>query len=149
MPVIKSGDESASARLHRMTAPFILRRLKRDVLKELPEKLEEVRYAKAGKTQQELYDSQLSHMKDILNHQGNEDFNKISCRFWLKSQNFAKSAATPLCFENYRDGSAKRETCMELIRNAADAGHRMLVFSQFTTMLERLEPDLTEAGISY
>lgn len=149
-PVIKSGDEAASARLHRMTAPFILRRLKKDVLKELPEKLEEVQYAKAGKIQQELYDSQLSHMKDILNHQDNEDFNKNKLQILAEITRLRQICCDPsLCFENYRGGSAKRETCMELIRNAADAGHRMLVFSQFTTMLERLEMDLTEAGISY
>ena len=69
-----------------MTGPFILRRLKKDVLNDLPEKLEEVRYAKAGKTQQELYDSQLSHMKEILSRQDNDDLIKTSCRSWLRSQ---------------------------------------------------------------
>lgn len=150
IPVTKSKDEAASARLHQMTGPFILRRLKKDVLNDLPEKLEEVRYAKAGKTQQELYDSQLSHMKEILSRQDNDDFNKNKLQILAEITRLRQICCDPtLCFENYKGGSAKRETCMELIRNAADAGHRMLVFSQFTTMLERLETDLKEAGISY
>ena len=57
---------AASERLRQMTAPFILRRLKKDVLRDLPEKLEEVRYAKPEKKQLDLYNGQLVHMQKLL-----------------------------------------------------------------------------------
>ena len=48
-----------------------------------------------------------------------------------------------------RGESAKREACMELVQSAMDGGHRMLIFSQFTSMLALLEEDLKAAGIDY
>jgi SNF2 family DNA or RNA helicase len=54
-----------------------------------------------------------------------------------------------LCTENYASGSCKREACLELLTQAKAAGHRVLLFSQFTSMLDILEDDLKNAGISY
>ena len=54
-----------------------------------------------------------------------------------------------LLLENYTGGSAKRAACMDLISSAIDGEHRMLVFSQFTSMLSLLEADLKQAGIAY
>lgn len=61
--------EEASQRLKKMVSPFILRRLKGDVLSDLPEKLEEIRYAKLEKEQQKLYDGQVIHMRNMLQAQ--------------------------------------------------------------------------------
>ena len=65
-PIVKNDDESAMTRLQKMVSPFILRRLKEDVLKDLPEKLEEVRYVKFEDAQQKLYDAQVVHMKEKI-----------------------------------------------------------------------------------
>ena len=65
-PIVKDQDEEALGRLQRMTAPFILRRLKSDVLKELPEKLETVIYSKMEKEQQELYTANAWQLKEHL-----------------------------------------------------------------------------------
>jgi SNF2 family DNA or RNA helicase len=54
-----------------------------------------------------------------------------------------------LIFEDYQAASAKREACLDLIRSAMDGGHRILLFSQFTSMLALLEKDLTDAGIEW
>lgn len=54
-----------------------------------------------------------------------------------------------LCYENYNGGSAKLESCMELIQSAIDGNHRMLLFSQFTSMLEIIEKRLKENKIEY
>ena len=75
-PIVKYKEEEASQRLKKMVAPFILRRLKGDVLSDLPEKLEEIRYAKLEKEQQKLYDGQVIHMRNMLQAQKNEDFQK-------------------------------------------------------------------------
>ena len=54
-----------------------------------------------------------------------------------------------LCFENYKGEAAKLEACLQLIQSAIDGGHRMLVFSQFTSMLEILQEKLSGLGIAY
>ncbi|MBR1524453.1 MAG: SWF/SNF helicase family protein, partial [Lachnospiraceae bacterium] len=54
-----------------------------------------------------------------------------------------------LCFDGYTGGSAKREMCMDLLQSLADGGHKTLLFSQFTTMLELIEKDLDKAGLKY
>lgn len=149
-PIVKNKDMAASERLRQMTAPFILRRLKKDVLRDLPEKLEEVRYAKPEKKQLDLYNGQLAHMQKLLKNQNEDDFNKNKLKVLAELTRIRQICCDPsLCFEDYNGGSAKREACMELIASAAESGHKMLVFSQFTSMLELLEKDLKASGLSW
>ena len=149
-PIIKNKDTAASERLRQMTAPFILRRLKKDVLRDLPEKLEEVRYAKPEKKQLDLYNGQLVHMQKLMKNQNEDDFNKNKLKVLAELTRIRQICCDPsLCFEDYNGGSAKREACMELIASAAESGHKMLVFSQFTSMLELLEKDLKASGLSW
>ena len=149
-PIVKNKDMAASERLRQMTAPFILRRLKKDVLRDLPEKLEEVRYAKPEKKQLDLYNGQLVHMQKLLKNQNEDDFNKNKLKVLAELTRIRQICCDPsLCFEDYNGGSAKRESCMELIASAAESGHKMLVFSQFTSMLELLEKDLKASGLSW
>ena len=54
-----------------------------------------------------------------------------------------------LILDNYKGGSAKKDTCLELIEESIEGGHKMLIFSQFTSMLELLEEKLNEKGIEY
>ncbi len=65
-PIAKNREEEATNRLKRMVSPFIMRRLKQDVLKDLPDKLEEVQYARFDTVQKKLYDKKLVHMKELL-----------------------------------------------------------------------------------
>ena len=149
-PIVKNKDNDASERLRQMTAPFILRRLKKDVLRDLPDKLEEIRYAKPEKKQLDLYNGQLVHMQKLLKNQNEEEFNKNKLKVLTELTRIRQICCDPsLCFEDYNGGSAKREACMELIASAAESGHKMLVFSQFTSMLELLENDLKAAGFTW
>ncbi len=79
-------------RLQKMVSPFILRRLKEDVLKDLPEKLEEVRYVKFEDAQQKLYDAQVVHMKEKIAQQDEGEFNKKTCGSLLSLQSCDRSA---------------------------------------------------------
>lgn len=147
-PIVKNGDEAAMKRLQKMTAPFILRRLKENVLKDLPKKLEESRYVKFEDTQQKLYDGQVVHMKESIAGQDEAEFNKNKIQILAELMRLRQICCDPsLCFENYKGGSAKSEACLELIKNAMDGGHRMLVFSQFKSMLEILQEQLKEKKI--
>ena len=149
-PIVKNGDERAMARLQKMVSPFILRRLKEDVLKDLPEKLEECRYVRFGAAQQKLYDAQVLHMREEIARQNPDEFNKNKVRILAELMRLRQICCDPsLCFENYRGEAAKVEACLQLMLSAIDGGHRMLVFSQFTSMLEILQQKLDAEGIGY
>lgn len=149
-PIAKNGDEEAMARLRRMVGPFILRRLKGDVLKDLPDKLEETRYVKLDAEQRKLYDAQVVQMQQILAGQDGDDFNKNKLQILAELMRLRQICCDPgLCFEDYKGDSAKLESCLELIDSAIDGGHKLLVFSQFTTMLDILAGRLTEKGILF
>lgn len=149
-PIVKNGDDAAMKRLQKMTGPFILRRVKEDVLKDLPQKLEECRYVKFESTQQKLYDGQVLHMKESIAGQSEADFNKNKIQILAELTRLRQICCDPsLCFENYNGEAAKLEACLELIESAIDGGHRMLVFSQFKSMLEILQKELDTHGIPY
>lgn len=149
-PIVKHKDEDAVRRLQKMTGPFILRRLKENVLRDLPEKLEEIRYVRFEGEQKKLYDAQVLHMREMLAGQAEEDFNKNRFQVLAELTRLRQICCAPsLCFENYRGEAAKTDACVQLIQSAIDGGHRMLVFSQFTSMLEILENELDKEGIEY
>lgn len=150
IPIVKNQDEAATRRLQKMTAPFILRRLKENVLKDLPEKLEEIRYVKFEDTQQKLYDGQVLHLKQVISEQDNQEFNKNKLQVLAEITKLRQICCDPsLCFENYRGEAAKVDACLDLVQSAMDGGHRILLFSQFTSMLDILKEKLDKTGIPY
>ncbi len=150
IPITKEKEETATQRLRRMVAPFILRRCKQDVLKDLPEKLEEVQYARMGATQQRLYDAQVLHMRELLENETDEAYERNKIQVLAELTRIRQICCDPALFlENYDGESAKREACMDRVRSAIEGEHKILLFSQFTSMLELLEKDLKAEGISY
>lgn len=149
-PIVQNQDERAMARLRSMITPFILRRLKKDVLKDLPDKLEESRYAKLEGEQQKLYDAHVKRLQMLLDEKSEEELEKS--RLWVLSEltKLRQICCDPsLTFEGYKGESAKLEMCMDTIKNAVDGGHKILLFSQFTTMLEHIQKRLDKEKISY
>ena len=150
VPIVKYQDMDAMARLQKMVKPFILRRLKKDVLKDLPEKLEETRVVKFDEDQQKLYDAQVLQMKDELVSTDESGFNRSKLLILAELMRLRQICCDPrLCYENYDGGSAKLDSCIELIQSAIDGGHRLLVFSQFTSMLNLIGERLKENGIEF
>ncbi|MCC8046667.1 MAG: DEAD/DEAH box helicase [Clostridiales bacterium] len=149
IPVTKGKDQEAMEKLKKMTSPFLMRRRKEDVLKGLPAKLEEVRYVPISGEQQKLYDAQVLKLKNtILDGTMGTGTGKVKVLAELTK--IREICCDPsLLFENYHEESAKREAAIGLIRQAIDGGHRMLLFSQFTSMLALLEEDLKAEGIPY
>ena len=149
-PIVKFADQESLERLKRMTSPFILRRLKENVLKDLPDKLEESYYVKLEGEQQKLYDAQVLHMKQQVAMQDAEEFRQNKLQILSELMKIRQICCDPsLCFENYKGESSKLEACLELLKSAIEGGHRILLFSQFTSMLAILEHKLTESGIEY
>ncbi len=149
-PIVAEKDEEMARRLSAMTSPFILRRKKESVLKDLPEKLEEIRYTNLNQAQRKVYDSQLLRMKQTLEQTSGEDFKKNKMKILADITRLRQICCDPaLLLEDYKGGSAKSEMLLELIRDAMEDGHKMLVFSQFTSMLERIAAALTEEKIPF
>ena len=150
IPIVRYQDKDALKQLKRMVSPFILRRLKKEVLKDLPEKMEEIRYAKMDAKQQSVYDGQVVYMKNMLKTQTNESFNKNRMQMLAELMKTRQICCDPgLVLENYEGESAKRQACLELVKSAIEGEHKMLIFSQFTSMLELLEKDLNKENIAY
>ena len=98
--------------------------------------------------QRKLYDAQVVRMKQMLENYDGKGEDKI--RILAEITRLRQICCDPsLLFENYGGTSAKREACIDLIERAIDGGHRMLVFSQFTSMLALLEEDLKKEKIPY
>ena len=149
-PIVKHQEEEVQAQLRRMVTPFILRRKKEDVLADLPEKLEEIRYAKMEKKQQKLYDGQVVKMKSKIAGQDEESFRRSKIEILAELMRIRQICCDPnLIYEDYNGGSAKTDACMELLQSLTDSGHKTLVFSQFTSMLAILEEQLREADIPF
>lgn len=146
-PIIKDGNTS---RLHQLTEqikPFILRRLKKDVLLELPPKIETTMYSSLNHQQKALYLGILEQTKASLANSANRNktmeifaaltkLRQICCHPSLVD---SESGAT----------SSKLEMLNEIIHDALGSGHRMLIFSTFTSMLQIIRGMLNEQKIDY
>lgn len=149
-PIVELHDEIASARLRQMIRPFILRRMKKDVLKELPDKVERPVYAKLTDEQQRLYDANLMQLLQMLDGQSESAYRKGKLEILSALTRLRQVCCDPgLIYEDYRGGSAKLDTCLQLIDNAMAGGHRVLLFSQFTSMLDLIEKQLKKAHIDH
>ena len=143
-------DTKALNRLKNIVRPFILRRLKEDVLKDLPKKLEHVVYAKMEGEQQKLYDARVQRLKMSLEKQTNEEYKSNKIEILSELTRLRQLCCDPaLCYEDYKGGSAKLAVCMETIEDAVSSGHKVLLFSQFTSMLEILAKELKKKKIAY
>ena len=147
-PVAESKDDVARMRLSRLVRPFILRRLKKDVLKELPDKIEEVVYARMEGRQNSLYQAREKQLLMTLSKQTEEEFKTQKLQMLAELTALRQICCDPsLVYENYEHESAKTKTCVEVVQNAVSGGHKVLLFSQFATMLDRLFKILQEQGL--
>ena len=147
---VEHGEEGAAERLRCMVAPFILRRLKSDVLDDLPDKDESVVYARMEGEQEKLYRANQDRLALQVAHEAPGEFARSKLQVLAELTKLRQICCDPrLFYEGYRGGSAKLDTCMELVRTAVDAGHRILLFSQFTSMLDLIAARLDDEGVGH
>ena len=150
IPVVSDGDGDEMQHLRRMIAPFVLRRLKKDVLKELPDKLEENIVSQMTKEQEQLYKAHLQRVKMLVHSKDDEEIKRDRIAILSELTRLRQLCCDPgLIYENYNGGSAKADLLLEMIRSAAESGHKVLLFSQFTSMLDRISKLLSKEGISH
>lgn len=147
---IGNGDEAAAKRLQGLVGPFILRRLKGDVLGDLPEKNENVVYAEMTGEQDKLYRASASKLARRIAKQLPEDFAGSKLQVLAELSKLRELCCDPsLLYDNYTGGSAKLDTCMELVSTALEADHSVLLFSQFTSMLDLIAARLDKDGVDH
>lgn len=138
-PIVADADEAVTARLKGMVSPFILRRKKQDVLKDLPDKLEETIFTRMTDEQEKLYKASATRLAMELAQASDESYQHEKIRYLAELTRLRQICCAPdLCYENYKGGSGKMDACMDMIESAIEGGHKILVFSQFTQMLEML-----------
>ena len=147
-PALKNNDKSKLNRIKTMVTPFILRRIKGDVLKELPEKTENIFMCRLEGEQRLAYAAGVKELKDSLDKNGIKDEGAIKILAMLTK--LRQLCCDPhLCYENYSGGSSKLESAVTLIKNAISGGHKVLLFSQFTSMLDIIAKRLGEEEIDF
>lgn len=146
-PIVKEGDKNAVKALQRLVSPFMLRRLKKEVLTELPDKVETVLRAELDDEQSKVYSANVAEVKMSMSKIGGDGREKIKILAMLTR--LRQLCCDPhLVYENYTGGSAKLDMCMELVETCVKSGHKLLLFSQFTSMLDIIQKKLDEMGIS-
>lgn len=149
-PVVRDQSVDALERLHRLIGPFVLRRLKRDVLKELPDKLETVVYTKLEGEQKRLYAANALALRNRLTDTDEAQYRKERMQVLAELTRLRQICCDPsLYYDAYEGGSVKLDACVELIMRSIRGGHKILLFSQFTSMLERIGSRLRENDIHY
>ncbi len=135
-------DESFEL-LQKKVSPFILRRTKKDVLKDLPDKLEEVYYATLSDSQKELYDAYLNKARNSLGSGNEIEILSIITRL-------RQICVSPKMFlSDYKHEEVKIDLAIDLITKALNGNHKILLFSQFTSAFNMLSSRLKDLGINY
>ncbi len=154
IPITREKSAEAQSRLARRLKPFILRRLKRDVVKDLPAKLEQVSFCELTSDQQQVY-------KQVLEASRKEVLDAVGAQGLARSRMVILSALLRLrqiCCDlrllkleevDPATASGKLELFAELLEEVIDGGHRVLVFSQFVSMLSLIRERFDAEGLRY
>ena len=151
MPIVKDSDEKTMEKLKMLIEPFVLRRNKKEVLTELPEKTVTVLNNEMGEEQRKLYLHYLAQARQDL-------FEQIEASGYEKSQIQILAALTrlrqicchpSLFIEGYTEGSSKLDQCIQIVEDAIDSRHKILLFSGYTSMFPFIEKEFNKRNIRY
>lgn len=146
---LKDNEPGCLDQLQQLIRPFILRRLKKDVLQELPDKIESATVCDMTTGQRELYNDFLAQSRADLKQEiasGGYAGNQIYILALLTR--LRQICCHPALFrKNYTGGSGKLDLLEELLADCFSSGHRVLVFSQFTSMLDLIRENQLQHGV--
>ena len=154
IPITRAKSEGAQARLTRRLRPFMLRRLKRDVAADLPARLEQVSYCELTSDQQAVYQELLQagrrEINEAVGAQGLARSRMIILNTLLRlRQACCDLRLLQLANVDPARASAKVDLFGELLEEVIDGGHRVLVFSQFVSMLHLLREKLRAEDVDF
>ena len=150
-PIVKDNDEKAMKKLKMLIEPFILRRTKKQVLTELPEKTITVLNNQMKEEQEKIYLNYLVQAKqEVAETIKIRGFEKSHMQVLASLTRLRQICCHPSLFiKDFNEGSSKLEQCIEIVKDATEAGHKILLFSGYTSMFELIEKELNENGITY
>ena len=151
VPIAKENNIQAMNKLKMLIEPFVLRRTKKEVLTELPEKTVTVLNSNMKEEQEKIYIKYLAQVKqevaELVNEKG---FEKNQIKILAGLTRLRQICCHPSLFlNNYEGESSKLEQCMEIVEEGVQSGHKMLLFSVYTSMFEIIEKELEKRGIKY
>ena len=149
-PLARGDAPGLQRRLSRRLKPVVLRRLKEEVARDLPEKIEQVRYCKLSDSQRQVYQTILEEGRSMISGAEGGRRRMLALTTLLR----LRQACCDLRLLNLPDldeeeGSVKMEELQRLLEEAVEGGHRVLVFSQFVQMLQGSVPLLAEKGFEF
>jgi superfamily II DNA or RNA helicase len=145
---IGAGDTRAAARLRERIKPFILRRLKRDVARDLPPRTDMVLYAELDEKERTIYDAvHFATRQEVVAQlaQGASVLAALEALLRLR-QAACHSSLVP---GQSAESSSKIAVLLETLTEVIDEGHKALIFSQWTSLLDLLEPELRKSGLDF
>lgn len=148
-PIVKDHNEDQQEKLKQMISPFVLRRNKKDVLKELPDKIEQTLYLRFNEEEEKLYLGNLVQVNKSLqeklnmNQLGRMDILAMLTKLRQLCQD------SRLLYDTIEEPSSKLKGCMELIRSLTENNKKILLFSSFTSVLHLIEEQCHKEHISY
>lgn len=151
IPIDQFKSSKRAKELQQKVAPFILRRTKKDVAVELPEKTEMTLYCPMGEAQRKVYDGYEEELRDFIEGKPEDDLLKSSVHVLRGLTRLRQICNSPLLLQDeklYGDESSKIEVLIEQIENKSPV-HKILVFSQFVSMLELIKGELEKRNIGY
>jgi SNF2 family DNA or RNA helicase len=150
-PIVKDNDEDAMKKFKMLIEPFILRRLKKEVLTELPDKTISLLNNEMTDEQNKIYLSYLMNAKkEIQDEITTNGFEKSQIKILALLTRLRQICCHPSLFiDNYKGESSKLNQCIEIIKDALESNHKILLFSQFTSMFEIIERELNKEKIEF
>lgn len=150
-PILKDENKQSMQALKSLIEPFILRRVKKDVLTELPEKNITIMNSELTNEQQKLYVSYLAQVKkEVAEELDKKGFEKSKFKILMLLTRLRQICCHPSLFiDNYKGESGKLNQCMDVISDAVESGHKILLFSSYTSMFEIIEERLKKLDINY
>lgn len=151
IPIEKKKDVDRTAKLNALIKPFILRREKSQVAKDLPEKIENVKYCALSPQQREFYDKEKNNYRnqllDLIDTEGIQKSQMLLLQGLTRLRQIANHPV--MVDESYEGDSGKFEDITYMLSNALGKNHKILIFSQFVKHLKILENHLQTEDIKY
>jgi SNF2 family DNA or RNA helicase len=150
-PIEKDGHRVTAERLRRITSPFILRRRKEDVARDLPEKVEQVIYCEMEEEQRRLYEEWRDHFRaQLLDSIQAGGLEKSRMKVLAGLVKLRQICNHPRLVEpSYQGSSGKLDYLLETMEELREEGHKVLIFSQFVKMLDVIRAALDGQEVPY
>lgn len=149
LPNKKEFMKLPADRVAQFIKPFVMRRKKEEVLTELPDLIEVVYKNELEDQQKAIYLAQLQQMRDRLAQVTDQEFQRSRVEILSGLMRLRQICDTPALFmDDYQGSSGKLDSLRDLLLQVADGGHRVLIFSQFKGMLEKIEQELPDLGLT-